>query len=348
MNGIPLCRVGLFSPFLEFLNQLGSPTERLLRNAKLPSFILEDPEALIPIYQAFDFIAHAAQLEKIEMLGVAVGQQTHISDLGLLGQILHQSLTLYDLIRTLEQIIPCVNSTERVWLKEEEELVWFHHHFIFSPTTNHQQARLYALMLYLKAIQLATGTSWQPAALRLTGSSFDVSNIEELANVPISFNCPTDAIAIPKALLSLPLQKSPKPHPLLSQDSIQQWQESAPASSFSDSLKQLLQSLLPDEYPDIHTAAEASGLSVRSFQRRLAAEQLSYSQVVEQVRFDQAVQMLNSSCMQLVDVASELGYTDAANFTRAFKRWTGISPRQFRRLHEQNAVPISDHANHQN
>ncbi|MBF2079926.1 MAG: helix-turn-helix domain-containing protein [Synechococcales cyanobacterium T60_A2020_003] len=80
-----------------------------------------------------------------------------------------------------------------------------------------------------------------------------------------------------------------------------------------------MQSLLPDGYPDIRRVAEASGLSVRSFQRRLAVEHLSYSQVVEQVRFDQALRMLNSSRMQLVDIASELGYTDAANFTRAFQ-----------------------------
>ncbi|MFM7427026.1 MAG: helix-turn-helix transcriptional regulator, partial [Elainella sp.] len=110
-------------------------------------------------------------------------------------------------------------------------------------------------------------------------------------------------------------------------------QTTAPSIDLSKSLEQLLQSLLRDGYPNIRLAAAASGTSVRSFQRRLKEANLSYSKIVEQVRFDRAIQLLRDPSIQLIDIAMELGYTDAANFTRAFKRWTGVAPTQFRHLH---------------
>jgi AraC-like DNA-binding protein len=82
---------------------------------------------------------------------------------------------------------------------------------------------------------------------------------------------------------------------------------------------------------DLHAVAEASGMSVRSFQRRLAEGGLCFSQLLEEARFEIARQRLLDSGVRVVDVAAELGYTDAANFSRAFRRWSGgLSPRQFR------------------
>jgi AraC-like DNA-binding protein len=79
--------------------------------------------------------------------------------------------------------------------------------------------------------------------------------------------------------------------------------------------------------------AKAAGMSVRSLQRQLAEEGLTYSRLVEQVRYDQAVTLLKRPDLKLIEIAADLGYTDSANFTRAFKRWTGVSPREFRAQH---------------
>ncbi|MDJ0541965.1 MAG: helix-turn-helix transcriptional regulator, partial [Microcystis sp. M53603_WE2] len=69
----------------------------------------------------------------------------------------------------------------------------------------------------------------------------------------------------------------------------------------------------------------------RTLQRRLGEEGLTYTQVVEKIRFEQAVLWLQEPQIKLIDIAMELGYSDTAHFTRAFKRWTGLSPRDFRR-----------------
>lgn len=110
-------------------------------------------------------------------------------------------------------------------------------------------------------------------------------------------------------------------------------QTSALASTSFESLRHQLQSLLKDGYPCIDRVAEIARTSRRSLQRKLAQDHLSYSLLVEQVRFETAVELLQDPGLSLIDISLELGYANAASFTRAFKRWTGISPSQFRHLH---------------
>jgi AraC-like DNA-binding protein len=77
-------------------------------------------------------------------------------------------------------------------------------------------------------------------------------------------------------------------------------------------------------------AAEAAGMSVRSLQRRLASEGLTFSQLIDEVRFEMAVPQLRDPDIRLTDIALSLGYSDPAHFTRAFGRWGGVSPSEYR------------------
>lgn len=77
--------------------------------------------------------------------------------------------------------------------------------------------------------------------------------------------------------------------------------------------------------------AEVANLSTRTLQRRLTAENRTYSGLLEEARLQAAMRLLRQNETKLVDVALELGYSDAANFTRAFLRWSGVAPRTARR-----------------
>ena len=63
-----------------------------------------------------------------------------------------------------------------------------------------------------------------------------------------------------------------------------------------------------------------------------------YSRLIEEVRLSAAAEKLRQTGRKLVDIAFDAGYSDQANFTRAFRRWAGVPPSQFRRLSVQGAV----------
>src|SRR5215468_9700493 len=104
------------------------------------------------------------------------------------------------------------------------------------------------------------------------------------------------------------------------------------SQGLADDVQQIVSSLLRDGYPDVHSVAKMMGLSARTLQRRLSDEGVTYARVVARARFDVAQRMLEDPACKIIEVALDLGYSDPAHFARAFVRWTGLAPREFRRL----------------
>jgi len=97
-------------------------------------------------------------------------------------------------------------------------------------------------------------------------------------------------------------------------------------------VQEIIAPLFRDGYPDVHSVATMLGLGVRTLQRRLSDEGVTYARVVARARFDVAQQMLEDPACKVIEVALDLGYSDQAHFTRAFTRWTGFAPREFQRI----------------
>ena len=95
--------------------------------------------------------------------------------------------------------------------------------------------------------------------------------------------------------------------------------------------------LLDGGAPDIREVASMVSTSARTLQRRLRGAGLTYAGLVQQARCEAASRMLLESDQSVSDVARVLGYSDPAHFTRAFHRWTGLTPRGFRRRRDGDA-----------
>lgn len=102
-------------------------------------------------------------------------------------------------------------------------------------------------------------------------------------------------------------------------------------TDFATSLRLLLTGYL-DEGLTMTDCADLVGMSDRTLQRRLAQHETTFNELLDQARFDSAKQLLQDKSISLSDIGYELGYANPANFTRAFRRWAGVSPRQHRQL----------------
>lgn len=76
--------------------------------------------------------------------------------------------------------------------------------------------------------------------------------------------------------------------------------------------------------------AQSMKISPRTLRRRLAENQTTFSEVFENWRIATARQLLSRRDLPIAQIASRLGYNHSSNFERAFKRWTGVSPSDFR------------------
>jgi AraC-like DNA-binding protein len=84
---------------------------------------------------------------------------------------------------------------------------------------------------------------------------------------------------------------------------------------------------------NIEFTAELCDMSKRSLQRKLATEGTRYAEVLNQVRFDAAKQMLQDHDRNLTDISHVLGYSDPTHFSRAFRRIAGVTPRVYRQAY---------------
>ncbi|MEG3440052.1 helix-turn-helix domain-containing protein [Pannus brasiliensis CCIBt3594] len=333
MSAIPLLRTNAILPLVNFLNRSGVPTEKFLRQVNLPIYEIENPESLIPLYHVFNFLEKVAYAEGIEQLGILASQRFEVNELGIFGKIIGQSLTLYDLLQTISQLLTKThNSGARTWVSEGEDRIWLNHQFINPAGLDNRQAQYYACLMHLKTISSLAGSGWHPTDLHFqAGPVQGLENLEVFSKVRVHFHQVNNAIGFPKTQLFVPIRRTENLFLPQQQQEYEHLLSSAPPTELKTSLQLFIRSRLLDGYPDINSAASAAGMSLRSFQRRLASEELIYSKLVEQTRFDLAVSMLKDPTIRLLDIAIELGYSDAAKFTRAFKRWTGILPGEFRR-----------------
>ena len=103
------------------------------------------------------------------------------------------------------------------------------------------------------------------------------------------------------------------------------------ADPFIDAFREMIERRLVAGRPPIGIVSREVAMSVRTLQRRLGERGWSYSELVDDVRRVVARRRVSHRQILLKAVATDLGFSEQASFTRAFRRWTGLTPREYRR-----------------
>jgi AraC-like DNA-binding protein len=148
----------------------------------------------------------------------------------------------------------------------------------------------------------------------------------------LSFDMPTTSIVFEADYLDLPVVQNER--------SVKEFLRTAPenilvkyknGSSMSARIRRRLRQLLPGDVPDFDTLAAEFNMTTATLRRRLHEEGASYQGIKDQLRRDLAISYLSHSGRSVMDIALELGFSERSAFHRAFRKWTGASPGEFRR-----------------
>jgi AraC-type transcriptional regulator/helix-turn-helix protein len=322
MQAIPLARASLLLPVFDLLDQWKMELPERLQHARA---LLHDPAALIPLAMGGALFEEAVRCSGRADIGFRAGCAVSILDYSDWGSVIAQVATVGDFVTALVTETRRFNSGSRFWAVRSGDELWLHQHFSSQLVHGRTVAIELALTMLLKAIRLATGPDWRPIEIHLEGAPPPhAGELASLASKRVRFEQPYMALVIPAQLLVRPF-----PPQLVAAHPLERGR--VPSTSFAESIRTVVEVLVRVGSAELSIAAEATLMSERSLQRRLAECGLSFTRIVEDVRFDSARRLLRDPGVKIVEVSAELGYTDSANFTRAFRRWSGVSPQAYRR-----------------
>jgi len=325
---VPFSHAAMLQPVVAYLDTRGIQTGKYLAQVGLSPGLLESDTTPVPTNLIFRFIHLVCSEEGIEDIGLLVGQSTSVHMLGRFGQRLLSADTVRDYFKLGCQLIGASASGDYYWLVDEGSGLRFCQSVSGLDESDAIQNYLYTTLLTVNTIRLALGRPWSPVEVTIPGISSKTATrlsvilpgtriLEEGAFA--SFPIPDEVLdqPMPQVLPQAPKPISKTPDPPMPVD-------------FKAAIVQLVENLIITGRPDIHTAAEIVGLNTRTLQRRLAECGTHFSGLLAETRVAIASRWIREGGRSFADIARSLGYTDQANFSRAFHRIKGMSPRAYR------------------
>jgi AraC-like DNA-binding protein len=312
---------------LDLLAEERAPIGTLLERAGLPRRLEEPEDGFLPARHLLGFLAAGARYLDREDFAFRSVLRAPGSHVGSWGPLLSGCWRLRDALRCFSvQLVrdaPFLEaglhySAEHAWLWRRRELPP-------QEPLAEDQGRLFTFASMLRIVRMVAGDCWSPPAVRAESPAIDcLLGTEGLEAGRVSFGASVLAIAVPYDLLDLRMPRGPRT------ETSAAGAHTLPAHDFAGSLQHALLSLVGAETLSLELGAEIAETSPRTLRRWLAQEGTSWRSILDRVHFEACEKRLLDPSFTLTDIAAELGYSDQAHLTRAFRRWTGELPSTYR------------------
>jgi AraC-like DNA-binding protein len=319
-------------PVLDVLENMGYERRRCLRGTGIMLSQMESPQARLTFQQELAFYRNALELTGDPLIGLRLGEPFIPQRYGLFGYALLSASTLRRALRVAVNFGQLTFSFFTFATGESGSNAWF-------AMTDPPPVEPALHDVYLDRDMSAALVAFSAIigqAIPLTGVELAHDGHGRQQDYRDYFNCDVRFSSYPSKLLyqsSLLDARLPQSDPDSSQYFRQQCQmlitKLKSHSYFADDVRMLLLAQ-PGQFPSIEFVAEKLHVSVRTLRRRLTEENSSFRQLLEEVRFQLAKEYLLDTNLPLAEISDLLGYTEPGNFSHAFRRWSGRSPRSFR------------------
>tara|TARA_R110000868_G_scaffold14387_11_gene66842 strand:- start:10933 stop:12012 length:1080 start_codon:yes stop_codon:yes gene_type:complete len=326
-----LVPVAYAAALLDLVEELGVPRAQLFAEVRVRAEVLGNPQGRLSFIDFTQLTSSALRLCDEPALGLLLGQRLNVSTHGILGYAVLSSANLgkamqfalkYYRVLGLTYELEMVELGARIELRASETMP-------LGPLSRFAAEGLLT-SLYTIA-RFLVGERLQEVEVGFAHAApHYAERYERLFGVAVAFEQPYHRLSMPITYLDRPMALA---NPATVQMCEQQCEALLASLDVQDGLLTRVRRLLlarPGDFPDLASAAEALHTSGRSLRRHLSSMGTSYQQVLDEVRKSLALQYLTTTHLPLYEIAYLLGFSDPSNFRRAFKKWTGKLPSDYR------------------
>lgn len=308
----------------------GVPRERLLAQAGIaPAELAHERWPIDHITRLWRAAAHCTQDAGF---GLKAGALVGPGSFNVVSYLLQSAPSLRGAIGVVQQYQRLISDGGRFQVIAGARAGWVVYHprqgaLAFSP---HQiEAVLAAVVAFSRWV---TGQAVRPLQVQFSQPRVGpLAGYREAFGCPVAFEQAFSGVLLDNALLDAPLpQADAQLARLHHQYAAQRLAVLHEGGALAQELRAWIAAALPGRVPTRAEAAQALGLSERTLARRMRAQQLSFSALLDAVRREAALQAVAQPGRALADIGQALGFAEPAVFWRAFKRWTGCTPVQWR------------------
>jgi AraC-like DNA-binding protein len=313
------------------LDALGLDSAALCREAGLDPALLDDANARYPLHATTRLWQLAVAASGDPTLGLHTSRHVAPTTFHALGMAVMASGTLREVFERIVRYHQVVSDALELELRELGDVCELHLRVPPGASPPAPEAIDAFAAIYVRTCRNRLGRDYAPLAVYLRRPPpADTRPWQEVFRAPVHFAAAEDVLCFACADLDRPLDDGNPELAAHNEAVLRKRLEALQPDTVARRLRRALEQCLPNGEPSAEALAHGLHLSLRSLQRHLSDEGSSYEQVLADTRRDLALDHLREADCSISEVAYLLGFADSSSFSRAFKRWTGQSPSQYR------------------
>lgn len=265
---------------------------------------------------------------------VRVGQEMKMDDYGVLGLSWKTCSRAGEIFERCERYFKLLSNTYVFKIESEEEVskIYLHRENYRRGVELSNEATFSATVVVLKAM---TETDISPVAVSFKHDApRDLKDYEAAFQCPILFNQSHYYIAYKTRDLEI---RTAKADQSINQYLLERIEEEAKGieigtHKITHDIQNLIKDALPSGIPSINQLGEHMGMSSRTLNRRLSENGLTFRDLIKKTQHEISTELLKNTSRSIGEIAFLTGFSEQSAFNRAFKRWTGYSPLEFRKI----------------
>ncbi|WP_347908040.1 AraC family transcriptional regulator [Pseudomonas grandcourensis] len=337
-----LTRSASLTDYERVARSVGLDPFRMLRLAKLPTSVLDDPNIMISSDSVGWLLEESARLSGQVAFGLLLAETRQLSNFGMLALLIREEPTLRAALQSCFRYTRLHNAGVQLWLEDAGDLTLLYvgvnmqgHHGVW------RQAIEMATGIMLRTLSVLSGHTFRPVRVGFTHErpvSLEVHH--RVLGTTIEFSREFNAIVCRRRDLDMPI---PTADPALHREIKRSldMQLANLREEPAQRVRQIVKMLLPSGLCSVDGVAQHLGMHRRTLNRHLATEGESVTTIINGVRAELAEEYLANSKRRLYEVAELLGFSSAGDFSRWFRKQFGKTPSDWAAAYRKNKATTS-------